>query len=57
MECNKDEAIRARQIAENKMQAGDFEGGLKFATKAQRLFPEIQNILQILAVCEVSLCG
>ncbi|KAG5087148.1 hypothetical protein JHK82_054545 [Glycine max] len=53
MECNKDEALRARQIAENKMQAGDFEGGLKFATKAQRLFPEIQNILQILAVCEV----
>ncbi|XP_014518550.1 uncharacterized protein LOC106775846 [Vigna radiata var. radiata] len=53
MECNKDEAVRAKQIAENKMQAGDYEGGLKFATKAQRLFPDIQNIVQILAVCEV----
>ncbi|KAK7337840.1 hypothetical protein VNO77_18427 [Canavalia gladiata] len=53
MECNKDEALRAKQIAEDKMQAGDFEGALKFATKAQKLFPEIQNIVQILAVCEV----
>ncbi|XP_020204554.1 uncharacterized protein LOC109789912 [Cajanus cajan] len=53
MECNKDEAMRAKQIAENKMQAGDFEGALKFATKAQRLFPDIQNIVQIITVCEV----
>jgi len=53
MECNKDEAVRAKQIAENKMQSGDYEGGLKFATKAQRLFPDIQNIVQILAVCDV----
>lgn len=53
MECNKDEAIRAKQIAENKMQAGDFEAALKFATKAQRLFPDTQNIVQILTVCEV----
>lgn len=53
MECNKDEAIRAKQIAENKMQAGDFEAALKFATKAQKLFPDTQNIVQILAVCEV----
>ncbi|MCH82819.1 chaperone protein dnaJ, partial [Trifolium medium] len=53
MECNKDEALRAKQIAENRMQSGDFVGALKFATKAQRLFPEIQNITQILTVCEV----
>ncbi|KAK7397257.1 hypothetical protein VNO78_18424 [Psophocarpus tetragonolobus] len=53
MECNKDEAMRAKQIAENKMQSGDFQGGLKFAVKAQRLFPEIQNIVQILTVCQV----
>ncbi|WJX80184.1 hypothetical protein P8452_63217 [Trifolium repens] len=53
MECNKDEALRAKQIAENRMQSGDYVGGLKFATKAQRLFPEIQNITQILTVCEV----
>ncbi|XP_004494655.1 uncharacterized protein [Cicer arietinum] len=53
MECNKDEALRAKQIAENRMQCGDFAGALKFAMKAQRLFPEIQNITQILTVCEV----
>ncbi|PNY13315.1 chaperone protein dnaJ [Trifolium pratense] len=53
MECNKDEALRAKQIAENRMQSGDFVGALKFARKAQRLFPEIQNITQILTVCEV----
>ncbi|XP_061348457.1 uncharacterized protein LOC133293855 [Gastrolobium bilobum] len=53
MECNKDEALRAKQIAENRMQSGDFVGALKFATKAKRLFPDIQNIAQILTVCEV----
>ncbi|KAJ1417079.1 hypothetical protein SESBI_16764 [Sesbania bispinosa] len=53
MECNKDEALRAKQIAENRMQSGDFVGALKFATKAKKLFPEIQNITQILTVCEV----
>ncbi|KAK7284306.1 hypothetical protein RJT34_19051 [Clitoria ternatea] len=35
------------------MHAGDFAGAMKFALKAQRLFPEIQNIVQILTVCEV----
>lgn len=53
MECNKDEATRAKQIAESRMQSGDFAGALKFAMKAKRLFPEIQNIGQILTVCEV----
>lgn len=53
MECNKDEALRAKQIAENRMQKGDFVGALKFATRAQKLFPEIENIVHILTVCEV----
>lgn len=53
MECNKDDALKAKQIAEDRMKSGDFVGALKFAKKAQRLFPEIQNITQILTACEV----
>ncbi|KAK1439427.1 hypothetical protein QVD17_05245 [Tagetes erecta] len=53
MECNKDEAIRAKNIAESKMMNNDFEGGRKFALKAQKLFPELESILQMLAVCDV----
>lgn len=53
MECNKEEALRAKSIAESKMQKKDFEGAQKVALKAQRLFPELESISQILAVCEV----
>ncbi|KAK8538834.1 hypothetical protein V6N13_009195 [Hibiscus sabdariffa] len=57
MECNKEEAIRAKGIAEQKMQNGDFEGAKKFALKAQKLFPELDNITQLLAVCNVHYCA
>ncbi|GAY63049.1 hypothetical protein CUMW_222480, partial [Citrus unshiu] len=53
MECNKDEAIKAKQVAENKIRTGDFAGALRFAHKAQRLYPELDNVSQILTVCEV----
>ncbi|CAL5194680.1 unnamed protein product [Lathyrus oleraceus] len=53
MECNKDEALRAKEIAENRLQTGDFAGALKFAMKARRLFPDTQNITQIITICEV----
>ncbi|KAG5232533.1 Chaperone DnaJ [Salix suchowensis] len=53
MECNKDEAIRAKDIADRKMQNGDFEGARKIALKARQLYPELDNISQMLAVCEV----
>ncbi|CAL0311246.1 unnamed protein product [Lupinus luteus] len=53
MECNKDEAMRAKQIGESKMQNGDFVEALKFALKAKKLFPETQNIVQIITVYEV----
>ncbi|KAA8545026.1 hypothetical protein F0562_019757 [Nyssa sinensis] len=53
MECNKEEAIRAKAIAEKKMQNDDFEGARKIALKAQQLFPELENISQLLAVCDV----
>ncbi|KAE8699209.1 Bifunctional 3-dehydroquinate dehydratase/shikimate dehydrogenase isoform 1 [Hibiscus syriacus] len=53
MECNREEAVKARGIAEQKMQDGDLEGAKKFALKAQKLFPELENILQLLMVCNV----
>ncbi|XP_062084612.1 uncharacterized protein LOC133790833 [Humulus lupulus] len=53
MECNKEEAVRAMGLAEKKMHSGDFPGAYKIAQKAQRLFPDLENISQLLAVCEV----
>ena len=53
MECNKEEAIRARGIAEKKMHENDFVGARKIAMKAQQLFPGLENMSQLLAVCEV----
>jgi hypothetical protein len=53
MECNRDEAIRARDIAEKKYAAQDFVGAKKFVLKAQRLFPDLDGISQMLAVLDV----
>nr|GME12944.1 uncharacterized protein LOC109159457 [Ipomoea batatas] len=53
MECNKDEALKAKELAEKKMQNNDFEGAQKIAAKAQRLYPDLENINQLLAVCNV----
>ncbi|CAL5208538.1 unnamed protein product [Lathyrus oleraceus] len=53
MECNKDEAVRAKQVAESRMQKGEYVEALKFAIKAKQLYPDVENIAQILAVCEV----
>jgi len=53
MECNKDEAVRARQIAEARMQRGEFVEALRFANKAKKLYAEVENITQILTICEV----
>ncbi|KAG9132188.1 hypothetical protein Leryth_026737 [Lithospermum erythrorhizon] len=35
------------------MQSNDFEGARKIAMKAQQLFPELENISQLLTVCSV----
>ncbi|RZC55450.1 hypothetical protein C5167_014304 [Papaver somniferum] len=53
MECNKEEAIRAKEIAEKKMQNNDFVGARNIAAKAQRLYPGLENISKILIVCDV----
>ncbi|KAK1379388.1 Bifunctional 3-dehydroquinate dehydratase/shikimate dehydrogenase [Heracleum sosnowskyi] len=53
MECNKEEAIRAKEIAEKKMFNDDFQGARKLLIKAQTLFPCLDNIYQLLTVCHV----
>ncbi|XP_043720182.1 uncharacterized protein LOC122667810 [Telopea speciosissima] len=53
MDCNKEEAIRAKEIAEKKMHNKDFVGARKIALKAQQLYPELDNISQMLTVCDV----
>lgn len=53
MECNKEEAIRAKGIAEGKMQNKDFDGARKIALKAQQLDKDVDNISQMLMVCDV----
>ncbi|XP_020205050.1 LOW QUALITY PROTEIN: meiotically up-regulated gene 184 protein-like [Cajanus cajan] len=57
MECNKDEAVRARQIAEARMQRGEFVEAIRFAAKAKKLYSEVENITQILTICEVHIAA
>ncbi|KAE8734999.1 hypothetical protein F3Y22_tig00000538pilonHSYRG00072 [Hibiscus syriacus] len=53
MDCNKEEAIRAKNIAEKKMQNRDFSGALKVAIKAKQLCQDLENISQMIMVCDV----
>lgn len=53
MECNKDEAFRAKTLAEQKMVNSDFEGARRIALKAKQLFPELDNITQLVTVCDI----
>lgn len=53
MECNKDEALRAKTIAEGKLENKDFAGAKKFALKAQSLYPGLDGLSQMLTTVEV----
>ncbi|KAK4266476.1 hypothetical protein QN277_027389 [Acacia crassicarpa] len=53
MDCNKEEALRAKVIAEKKMESKDFAGARKIALKAQQLYPDLENITQMLIICDV----
>ncbi|XP_027919194.1 uncharacterized protein LOC114177826 [Vigna unguiculata] len=57
MDCNKEEALRAKDIAEKKMENRDFAGARKIALKAQQLYPDLENIAQMLVVCDVHCCA
>ncbi|KAI3767733.1 hypothetical protein L2E82_18103 [Cichorium intybus] len=53
MEYNKNEAIMAKEIAEKKMLKNDFEEARNIAMKARNIFPELDNISQLITVCDV----
>ncbi|GJM92626.1 hypothetical protein PR202_ga09112 [Eleusine coracana subsp. coracana] len=57
MECNKDEAARAKEIAEKKFAARDLQGAKKFALKAQALFPGLEGIAQMVATMDFYLAS
>ncbi|KAL1820686.1 hypothetical protein ACET3Z_015555 [Daucus carota] len=53
MECNRDEATRAKDIAERRFLAKDIAGAKKFALKAQNLYPQLDGITQLLATLDI----
>nr|GMD81101.1 chaperone protein DnaJ 49 [Ipomoea batatas] len=53
MECNRDEAIRAKTIAEGKLEKKDFAGAKKFALKAKALYPALEGLYQLLTILDV----
>ncbi|XP_071690637.1 uncharacterized protein [Rutidosis leptorrhynchoides] len=53
MECNKDEAGRAKLIAEKKLSDKDYAGSKKFILKAQALYPGLDGITQMLTTLDV----
>ncbi|OVA09555.1 DnaJ domain [Macleaya cordata] len=55
MECNRDEATRAKEIAERKFTTRDVASAKKFAVKAQNLYPGLEGIQQMLATLDVHL--
>ncbi|XP_022875092.1 uncharacterized protein LOC111393683 [Olea europaea var. sylvestris] len=53
MECNRDEALRAKTIAVGKLEKKDFAGSKKIALKAQTLYPGLEGISQMLTTLDV----
>ncbi|KAF8648620.1 hypothetical protein HU200_064665 [Digitaria exilis] len=53
MECNRDDAVRSKDIAERKFRENDIAGALKFALKARALFKPLEGIDQMIAALNV----
>lgn len=53
MDCNRDEAIRAKTIAERKLMEKDYAGAKKFSLKAQALYPSLDGLPQMFATLDV----
>ncbi|PNX93232.1 curved DNA-binding protein [Trifolium pratense] len=53
MECNKDAALRAKEIAEKKILEKKFVAASKLAEKAQTLYPNIDGLPQLIATIKV----
>ena len=57
MECNREEALRAREIAEKKLSLQDYNGARKFLQKALQLFPALENTTQMSSVLDVHIAA
>ncbi|KAF3436897.1 hypothetical protein FNV43_RR19650 [Rhamnella rubrinervis] len=53
MECNKEEALKAKEIAEKKFTELDITGAKRFALRAQNLCPELDGIPEFLATLDI----
>lgn len=53
MDCNKDEALRAKEIAEKKFSDREYAGAKKFALKALNLYPALDGLSQFLTNLDV----
>ncbi|KAK0590901.1 hypothetical protein LWI29_032945 [Acer saccharum] len=53
MLCNKDEAGRAKELAEKKFAEKDLGGAKRFALMAQRLYSDLDGLHQLLATIDV----
>ncbi|XP_023635153.1 pollen-specific leucine-rich repeat extensin-like protein 2 [Capsella rubella] len=53
MECNKDEARRAMDIAARRVSESDYNGAKKFVNKAQTLYPNLDGLKQVLMMIDV----
>uniref|UniRef100_A0A803R2D3 J domain-containing protein n=1 Tax=Cannabis sativa TaxID=3483 RepID=A0A803R2D3_CANSA len=53
MDCNKDEAVRAKDIAERKFNEKNYASAKKFALKAQNLYPGLDGLSQMLTTLDV----
>ncbi|KAK3166363.1 hypothetical protein QOZ80_1AG0044840 [Eleusine coracana subsp. coracana] len=57
MECNKDDAVRSKEIAERKFRENDIAGAKKFALKAKALFKPLEGIDQMISALDVHIRG
>ncbi|KAK4759053.1 hypothetical protein SAY87_020354 [Trapa incisa] len=63
MECNRDDALHAKEIAERKLMERDYAGARRFVLKAQNLFPtleglsDMQHTLDVYISAENKICG
>ncbi|KAK2970293.1 hypothetical protein RJ640_012645 [Escallonia rubra] len=53
MDCNKDEAARAKDLAEKKFAAGDIAGAKRLAVKAWNVYRDLEGLPQMIAVLDV----
>ncbi|XP_047309527.1 uncharacterized protein LOC124912937 [Impatiens glandulifera] len=57
MDCNKDEAHRAKEIAERMFSESDLTGARRFAKKANSLFPDLDGVQSLISILDVYLCA